>query len=85
MQEIEINFKNKTRFNKGKFKMVEHNDEYKEVEEFIEIYVNHELKGLAAFRGILEYAQYIDKIDYNQAKQLLYDFVGRMFLPEDYD
>jgi hypothetical protein len=27
---------------------------------------------------------YVDKINYKQAQQLLYDFVGKMFLPEDY-
>lgn len=64
--------------------MVERNEEYKEVECFIDTYVEHGIEGLAAFHGILEYAQYIDKIDYKQAQQLLSDFVGKMLLPEDY-
>lgn len=64
--------------------MPERNDEYREVECFIDTYVEHGINGLAAFHGILEYAQYVDKINYKQAQQLLYDFVGKMFLPEDY-
>ena len=65
--------------------MPERNDEYREVECFTDTYVEHGINGLAAFHGILEYAQYIDKIDYDQAKQLLSDFVGKMLLPEEYD
>lgn len=65
--------------------MIERNDKYKEIESFINVYTKYELRGLSAFHGILEYAQYIDKIDYNQAKQLLSDFVGKMLLPEEYD
>ena len=64
---------------------MERNEEYKEVESFVNTYVKHGIEGLAAFDGILEYAQFIDKIDYTQAKQLLYDFVGKMLLPEDYE
>lgn len=64
--------------------MFEHNENYKEVEGFIDTFVEHGITGLAAFHGILEYAQYVDKIDYKQAQQLLTDFVGKMFLPEDY-
>lgn len=65
--------------------MVNRNDEYKEVEGFINTYVKHGIEGVAAFHGILEYAQYINKINYSQAQQLLYDFIGKMLLPEDYD
>lgn len=65
--------------------MVNRNDEYKEVESFINTYVKRGIEGVAAFYGILEYAQYIDKIDYSQAQQLLYDFIGKMLLPEDYE
>ena len=64
--------------------MPERDDEYREVECFTDTYVEHGINGLAAFHGILEYAQYVDKINYKQAQQLLYDFVGKMFLPEDY-
>jgi len=65
--------------------MPERNDEYREVECYTDTYVKHGINGLAAFHGILEYAQYVDKINYKQAQQLLYDFVGKMFLPEEYD
>lgn len=64
--------------------MINRNAEYKEVECFIDTYIEHGIEGLAAFHGILEYAQYVNKIDYEQAKQLLEDFVGKMLLPEDY-
>ena len=65
--------------------MIDYNGEYKEVECFTDTYVKHRITGLAAFHGILEYAQYVDKINFEQAKQLLYDFVGKMLLPEDYE
>jgi len=65
--------------------MVQKTEEYKNVEFFIKQYVNHGLEGLAAFRGILEYALCVDDIDYDQSKQLLDDFVGRMLVPEDYE
>lgn len=65
--------------------MINYNEEYKEVECFTDTYVEHGITGLAAFHGILEYAQYIDKINFEQAKQLLYNFVGKMLLPEDYE
>lgn len=61
------------------------NKDYKDVEIFVDTYVKHGIEGLAAFHGILEYAQFVDNIDYNEAKQLLYDFVGKMLLPEDYE
>lgn len=64
--------------------MIDRNTEYKEVETFIDTYVEHGIEGLAAFSGILEYAQYTDRINYEQAKQLLSDFVGKMLLPEEY-
>lgn len=60
-------------------------NEYKEVRDFIKVYNKHDLTGLAAVNGILEYASYIDKISYAQNKQLLYEFVNRMFLPEEYE
>lgn len=65
--------------------MVEKTKEYKDVEGFIKMYVKHGLEGLAAFHGILEYALCVDDINYDQFKQLLDDFVGRMFVPEDYE
>jgi len=65
--------------------MVEKTKEYKDVEGFIKMYVKHGLEGLAAFYGILEYALCVDDIDYEQFKQLLDNFVGRMLVPEDYE
>lgn len=58
---------------------------YNEVEAFVNMYAEHGITGLASFYGILEYAQFIEKIDFMQAKQLLYDFVGKMLLPESYE
>lgn len=60
-------------------------NEYKEIRDFIKVYNKHELTGLAAVNGILEYASYIDRISYDQNKQLLYEFVNKMFLPEEYE
>ena len=65
--------------------MIDRNSEYKEVEAFIGTYVDYGVTGLAAFHGILEYAQFVEKINYDQVKQLLYDFVGKMMLPDDYE
>lgn len=65
--------------------MVERDDNYKNVELFMKTYVKHGLEGLAAFHGILEYAQFVDNISYEQSKQLLDDFVGHMLVPEDYE
>ena len=52
--------------------MPERNDEYREVEEFTDTYVEHGINGLAAFHGILEYAQYIDKINYKRKEYYIY-------------
>ena len=60
-------------------------ENYNDVEVFINTYVKHGIEGLAAFHGILDYAQFINKIDCAQARQLLDDFVGKMFLPELYE
>lgn len=65
--------------------MTKRDTEYKEVESFIDTYRTHGIEGLAAFHGILQYAQYVEKIDYDQAKQLLDDFVCKMLLPEEYE
>ena len=64
--------------------MTNYYEEYKEVECFTDTYVKHRITGLAAFHGILEYAQFTNVIDCKQAQRLLSDFVGKMFLPEDY-
>lgn len=58
-------------------------EEKKEIYEFIDYYKNSEMLGLAAVQGIIEYAQYIDKIDYPTAKEILYHFVEQMLEPEE--
>lgn len=65
--------------------MSENRENYKDIEIFIDVYVKHGIEGLAAFHGILEYAQFTNVIDCKQAQRLLSDFVGKMFLPEDYE
>lgn len=65
--------------------MINKNKEYEEVESFIKTFKDHGTEGLAAFYGILQYAQYINKIDFEQAKYLLDNFVCYMLLPEEYD
>ena len=57
---------------------------YKACEEFFDPYYKHGIVGLSSFFGILEYAQFVDKINYQQAQRLLYDFVSKMLLGDDY-
>ena len=57
----------------------------KEMKELEDFFVGNEKKGyegLVTVFSALEYAQWIDKIDFNQAKELMYRFVERMLHPE---
>ena len=65
--------------------MSEDRENYRDIEIFMDTYVKHGITGLAAFHGILDYAQFINKIDCKQAQRLLSDFVGKMLLPEEYE
>ena len=57
-------------------------EERKELCDFLDGYEKNGIEGLAAVHGVLEYAQYIDKIDYITAKDILYCFVARLLHPE---
>ena len=38
--------------------------------------------GIVAAHAILEYAQWIEKIDFDQAKEIMYRFIEKMLHPE---
>lgn len=54
----------------------------KEINECIEDYGEEGYTGLGKVMAVLEYAQWIEKIDYASAKEILYRFVENMFHPE---
>lgn len=62
--------------------MIEYTDEMKEMEEFLEPYKKKGYEGLVAAFSALEYAQWIDKLDFDQVKHLMYRFVDCMLHPE---
>ena len=62
--------------------MMEYTDEMKEMEAFLEAYKKKGYEGLVSTFSALEYAQQIDKLDFEQAKHLMYRFVECMFHPE---
>ena len=57
-------------------------DEMKEMEDFLESYKQKGFEGLVACYSALEYAQWVEKIDFNQAKELMYRFIEGMLHPE---
>ena len=57
-------------------------DEMNEVNECLESWEEKGYDGIVAAHAILEYAQWIEKIDFNQAKELMYRFVEKMLHPE---
>ena len=58
-------------------------EQYKMCQEFFEPYYKHGIVGLSSFFGVLEYAQFADKLTIQQAQQLLYEFVSRLLLGDD--
>lgn len=62
--------------------MTEYTDEMKEMEDFLEAYKKKGYEGLVATFSALEYAQWIDKLDFEQAKHLMYRFIECMLHPE---
>ena len=61
---------------------MEYTDEMREMQDFLESYKKKEYQGLVAAFSALEYAQWVDKIDFNQAKELMYRFIEHMIHPE---
>ena len=59
-----------------------YSDEMKEMEYFLEGYVKKGYEGLIAAFSALEYSQGIEKLDFNQAKELMYRFIENMIHPE---
>ena len=57
-------------------------EEMKELEDYLDGYEKKEYEGLVAAFSALEYAQWVEKIDFTQAKELMYRFVERMLHPE---
>ncbi len=57
-------------------------EEMKEMEDYLDGYEDKKFEGLVAAFSALEYAQWVEKIDFNQAKELMYRFIERMLHPE---
>ena len=57
-------------------------EERKEIFDFLDGYEKNDIEGLAAAHAVVEYAQFIDKIDFVTAKDILYRFVERLLHPE---
>ena len=54
----------------------------REIKDCIDGYEEEGYSGLEKVMAVLEYAQWIDKVDYNTAKEILYRFVEDMVHPE---
>ena len=61
---------------------MKYNDEMKEMESFLDGYKEKGYDGLVAAFSALEYAQFIEKLDFNEAKELMYRFIEGMMHPE---
>ena len=61
---------------------MKHTDEMKEMESFLDGYKEKKYEGLVAAFSALEYAQFIEKLDFNEAKELMYRFIEDMLHPE---
>ncbi len=57
-------------------------EEVKEIKDCTEEYVDEGYTGIGKLMAVLEYAQWIDKIDYSAAKEILYRFIEDMFHPD---
>ena len=49
---------------------MEYTDEMKEMEDFLDSYSDEGYQGIVEAHGALEYAQFIEKLDFTQAKEL---------------
>lgn len=61
---------------------MEYTNEMKEVNECLDSWLKKGMDGIIATHAILEYAQWIDKVDFEQAKELMYRFVAHTLHPE---
>ena len=57
-------------------------DEMKELEDYLDGYEKKGYERLVAAFSALEYAQWIEKLDFDQSKELMYRFVEHMLHPE---
>lgn len=57
-------------------------EKIKEIYNFLDGYEKYGMNGLSAAQAVIEYAQYIDNIDYSTAKNILYNFVENMLHPD---
>ena len=57
-------------------------EEMREMQDFLEGYVKKGYEGLIAAFSALEYSQWVEKLDFNQAKELMYRFIEKMLHPE---
>lgn len=61
---------------------MDYTEEMKELEDFLDGEKDRGYRGLVAAFSAIEYAQWIEKIDFNQAKELMYRFVEKLLHPE---
>lgn len=61
---------------------MEYTDEMNEINDCLDSWAEKKYDGIIAAHSILEYAQWVEKIDFNQAKELMYRFIERMLHPE---
>lgn len=61
---------------------MEYTDNMKEIQDCLEDWSKKGYEGIMASYAVLEYAQWIERIDFDQAKELMYRFVERMAHPE---
>lgn len=61
---------------------MEYTDEMKEMEDFLDTYSDEGYQGIVEAHGALEYAQFIEKLDFAQAKELMYRFIEKVLHPD---
>ena len=61
---------------------MKYTDEMNEINESLEGWEEKGYDGIVAAHAVLEYAQWIEKIDFDQAKEIMYRFIEKMLHPE---
>lgn len=58
-------------------------DEMKEMEDFLDSYSEDGCyQGIVEAYSALEYAQFIEKLDFNESKELMYRFIEKVLHPD---
>ena len=61
---------------------MEYTDEMREIEDFLDGYKKKGYEGLIAAFSVLEYSQFIERLDFDESKELMYRFIEGMIHPE---